>query len=383
MHIGYDGKRAFQNKTGLGNYIRSLIAILTQHYPENHYTLFAPKQTSLFDASDFNKTDVITPQTKYWQTFPSLWRSRGVVKDILKNNVEIFHGVSHQLPYGIEKTKVKTVVTVHDLIFERFPETYHFDERYVHRWKIKHACNIADAVIAISRQTKNDLVQYYKVPEEKIFICYQSCNPIFQTVISAEEKAAVKKNYHLPDKYFLFVSSITARKNLITVCKAMFLLKDKLNIPLVIIGNGKKEKDDAKKFMLDNGMAEQLILLNEMPQSKENSFVTATDFPSIYQQATALVYPSIFEGFGAPLLEALCSGLPVISSNASCLPEVGGDAALYFEPYDPVALSKHMMNIATDESLVIKMKEKGLEQALHFTTKKYADSIMNVYQKIL
>lgn len=383
MNIGYDGKRAYQNKTGLGNYIRSLIAILSTQYPGNAYTLFAPKKTDLFIPADFHQVNTIFPKGKFYQRFPAIWRRAGMVKEIADSGVAIFHGVSNELPKGIERIGVKTVVTVHDLIYERFPKTYGLDERYVHRWKIKHACRVADAVIAISQQTKNDLVDFYKVPEEKIFICYQSCNPIFQRTVSAEEKAIIKQRYQLPDRYFLFVSSIAPRKNLITLCKALVQLKDSLDVPLVVIGNGKAEKIEAKQLMANAGMANRLILLNELPQANNNSYTSAADFPGIYQQATALVYPSIFEGFGAPLLEALWSRIPVISSNTSSLPEVGGDAALYFSPYDTDALAKHMLNVATNKNLVNTLLEKGEHQAKKFTAERSAESIMNVYHSLL
>ena len=383
MNIGYDGKRAFQNKTGLGNYIRSLMAILTQHYPQHQYTLFAPKQTDLFDVTAFKNVKALFPETFAGKNFPGWWRRNGMVKAIANAGLDIYHGVSNELPLHIERTGIKTVVTVHDIIFERFPETYNFDERYVHRWKIKQACKVADAVIAISQQTKDDLINFYKVPENKIFISYQSCNPIFQQTISSEYKALVKKRYHLPETYFLFVSSIAPRKNLIAICKAMVLLKDKMDIPLVVIGNGKKEKEEVKKIMEDNNIANRLILLNEMPVSQESDFTTAADFPAIYQQALALVYPSVFEGFGLPLLEALWSGLPVISSNTSSLPEVAGDAALYFSPHDHELLARHMLDVATNNSVITDLRLKGFEQAQHFSTQKYADNIMNVYQQIL
>jgi len=253
----------------------------------------------------------------------------------------------------------------------------------VHRWKIKQACREANAVIAISKQTKNDLVEFYNVPEEKIIVCYQTCNPIFQRTVSDEEKKIVKERYNLPDTYFLFVSSIAPRKNLIAIIKAMVLLKGKVNIPLVIIGNGTIEKEEAKKMAADNGISNQLILLNEKPASRQLHFTTAADFPAIYQQALALIYPSIFEGFGAPLLEALYSGLPVISSNASCLPEVGGDAALYFSPHDIDALSQHMADIAFSESLRNEMKAKGFKQASLFTAEQHAKDVMAVYESAL
>ncbi|MCW3093301.1 MAG: glycosyl transferase, group 1 family protein [Ferruginibacter sp.] len=382
MNIGYDSKRAFQNKTGLGNYSRSLITILSRYFPQHHYILFAPRQTSLFKIELFYKVRAIEPQNPFFKKFPSLWRRMGMVKEIKTAGLDIYHGLSNELPRGIQKANIKTIVTIHDLIFERFPETYHFDERYVHRWKIKHACKIADAIIAISQQTKDDLINLYKVKAEKIFICYQSCNPIFEKKSSEEEKAIVKKRYRLPGKYFLFVSSIAPRKNLLTVCRAMILLKDQINIPLLVIGDGKKEKENVRKLMQSNGMEERLILLNEMQQSKEDSFASAEDFPAIYQQATALIYPSVFEGFGLPLLEAFWSGLPVICSNASSLPEVAAAAALYFSPTDHEMLAKHMLNIFTDNQLVSDLKNKGFERAQSFASDKYADSIMKVYNHV-
>lgn len=383
MKIGFDGKRAFQNKTGLGNYIRSLLAVLGQCYPNNEYVLFAPKETNLFDIASVPNSSVVTPQTAFYKKFGALWRRKGMVKDMQQSGIDIFHGTSNELPKGISRSGIKSVVTVHDIIFERFPETYNFDERYVHRWKIKQACREANAVIAISKQTKNDLVEFYNVPEEKIIVCYQTCNPIFQRTVSDEEKKIVKERYNLPDTYFLFVSSIAPRKNLIAIIKAMVLLKGKVNIPLVIIGNGTIEKEEAKKMAADNGISNQLILLNEKPASRQLHFTTAADFPAIYQQALALIYPSIFEGFGAPLLEALYSGLPVISSNASCLPEVGGDAALYFSPHDIDALSQHMADIAFSESLRNEMKAKGFKQASLFTAEQHAKDVMAVYESAL
>lgn len=383
MNIGYDGKRAFQNKTGLGNYTRSLITILSQYYPELKYHLFAPKQTNLFDTGAFDNVKAILPRQLFFKKFPTIWRQTGMVKEIKDAGLDIYHGVSNELPRGIEKTDIKTVVTVHDLIFERYPETYHFDERYVHRWKIKRACKISNAIIAISRQTKDDLVNLYGVNADKIVTCYQSCNPIFEKLVSPAEKALVKERYHLPDKYFLFVSSITPRKNLIAICRAMILLKDKISIPLVVIGDGKKEKAEVKDLMLSNGMISQLILLNELPVSKENAFTTAVDFPAIYQQALALVYPSIFEGFGLPILEALWSGLPVISSNTSSLPEVAGEAALFFAPDNYEMLARHMLSIATNIDQVEALKNLGFQQAQHFAAKNYAKSIVEAYKNIL
>jgi len=382
MNIGYDGKRAFQNKTGLGNYSRSLLSILNRYFPQFQYTLFAPKKTNLFDIDSHQNFHIIKPQNFFYKKFPSLWRRIGIVKQIDLAHLDIYHGLSNELPKSIEKLNIKTVVTIHDLIFERFPETYHFDERYTHRWKIKRACKIADEVIAISEQTKNDLIEFYGVSPQKISVCYQSCNPIFEKTISEIEKNNIKRKYQLPDQYFLFVSSITARKNLISICRALIILKDILPIPLVIIGDGKKEKNEVKQLMKENGIEQRLVFLNELPEAKEDCFTTAADFPAIYQQALALVYPSIFEGFGLPILEALWSGLPVICSNVSSMPEVAENAALYFAPDDSNQLAQHLQAIASDQQLVKILKDKGREQAKKFSTENYANQIIKIYKNL-
>jgi glycosyltransferase involved in cell wall biosynthesis len=306
-----------------------------------------------------------------------------MVKAVAELRPDIFHGLSNELPAGLSRRNIKTVVTVHDLIFERLPETYPFDQRYVHRWKIRQACRDADAVIAISRQTREDLIQFYKLAPGKIHTCYQSCNPLFEEPVSEEKVRQVKVTYGLPDAFFLFVSSITKRKNLITLCRALVLLKKETNLPLLVIGDGKKEKEEAKAYMQRQGMSDRLIILNERPAAREISFQRAADFPAIYRQATALIYPSFFEGFGLPPLEALWSGVPVICSNTSSLPEVGGDAALYFNPADEEELAAQLQKLLHDPALVQSMREKGWRQARLFSAEQSANSVMQVYRQLV
>lgn len=383
MHIGFDAKRIFQNNTGLGNYSRSLVNGLASCYSTNQYTLFAPKQTTLFDTAAFNNINTVLPSTYLHKKLPSLWRRAAMVKDIATSGVDIFHGLSNELPKGISNSGVKSVVTVHDLIFERYPETYHWDERYTHRWKMQSSCREADVVIAASEQTKRDLVEFYKTPAEKIVVCYQNCNSIFEQQQTVAEKDTIKKKYNLPERFFLFTGSVTKRKNLIAVCKAMQLLKKEFEIPLVVIGNGKKEKQIVQQFAAGNGMQHLLLFLNDHPAAASDGFRLSLDFPAIYQQALALVYPSFFEGFGIPILEAMWRGLPVISSGSSSLPEVGGDAALYFDPADTAALATAMKQVATDASLRKSMQEKGLIQATKFTAQKHAAEVMDVYKALV
>lgn len=384
MRIGFDAKRAFQNSTGLGHYSRTLVASLAQYFPDNDYFLFAPKITSRFDTHAYHNIKRVAPQQFPYTILRSAWRSSGVKKDLVKNNIDIYHGLSHEIPVGIQQTGIRSVVTMHDLIFERFPHQYKKLDILIYRKKFKYACKHADAVIAISEQTRQDLVDYYKVPAEKITVCYQSCDPIFAERISAEEKEKIRRLYNLPPRFFLNVGSIIERKNLLTICKAVNHLKNKLPIPLVVIGGGGKYKKQVKEYIRSTGLEKQIIFLSENEETKQNEgFKSSAHFPAIYQMAEAMIYPSTFEGFGIPILEALFSRVPVITSNVSCMPEAGGDAALYIDPYDYESLSLKMENIANNKTMAASITEKGWGHAQNFSQQKTAAHVMNVYKKLM
>ncbi len=383
MRIGFDAKRAFQNNTGLGHYSRTLINSLCDYYPANEYFLFAPKLTDRFEASQSNTT-VITPSRFPYRLLRSAWRSSAMKTELIQNKIDLFHGLSHEIPFGIQHTGIRSVVTMHDLIFERYPKQYNALDVWMYRRKFKNACTHADAIIAISKQTKADLIDIYNVPAEKITVCYQSCDPIFSVIENEEKKEAIRTLYKLPPRYFLSVGSIIERKNLLTICRAMLLLKETLGIPLVVIGNGGKYKQEVMQFIQKNNLQDSILFLSDTEEAKkQEEFKNSTHFPAIYQMAEALIYPSRFEGFGIPILEALNSRLPVITSNVSCMPEAGGDAAAYIEPFDHVTLAAKMEGIANDKILVASMQEKGLLHAQHFSPATTAAAVMKVYQKLI
>lgn len=384
MKIAFDAKRAYQNATGLGNYSRTIISSLSDLYPAHHYYLCAPKLTNRFDISRFTNVENIIPEDFISKKFTSLWRSIWVKKDLQKKGINIYHGLSHEIPAGIQKTGVHSVVTIHDLIFERYPEQYNRIDIQIYRRKFKYACKNADHIIAISKKTKDDIINFYKISEEKITVCYQSCNPAFAENISENEKNRIKNFYALPDRFFLYVGSVIVRKNLLNICKAVHELKGKLNIPLVVIGEGGSYKQQVKEFINKNNLKEQVIFLTETEMAKNSpTYQTAADFPAIYQLSTGLIYPSVFEGFGIPVLEALWSKVPVITSNISCLPETGGDAAYYVDPYSPHEIANGMLKLAADEVLVKEMTEKGWMHAQNFTPGKCAANVMQVYLRLL
>jgi glycosyltransferase involved in cell wall biosynthesis len=384
MNIGFEAKRAYTNGTGLGHYSRTLIRSLAEYYPEHQYLLFTPRITTRLETSGFNNITVITPSGFPSTTFKGVWRSRWVTSDLEKHQVDLYHGLSHEIPVGIRKTGIPSVVTIHDLIFERYPAQFNPVDVQIYRYKFRYACRNADRIIAISRQTKEDIIRFYEIAPDKISICYQSCDPSFGITVPEAEKSRVKKLYGLPDQFLLYVGSVIERKNLLVICQALLQLKEKVNIPLVVIGDGGSYKKRVQQFIRENNLDNQVRFLADEPGLNAlPSFKHATDFPAIYQQARCLIYPSIAEGFGIPVLEALWSKTPVITSNISCLPETGGDAAFYVDPFKVEEMAEAIVQVLQNESLRATMINKGWQHAQQFTQRNCADGVMNVYKSLL
>lgn len=384
MNIGFDAKRYFHNTTGLGNYSRTLIEGLSQFYPEHQYFLFNPKPSKKYAKPAAENVHEVLPSSLLHQKLSSAWRSSWVKSDLKKWNIQLYHGLSHEIPMRMHQTGIPSVVTIHDLIFERYPEQFSkIDVRIYHK-KFTYACRNADRIIAISEQTKQDIVDWYKVDAQKIDICYQSCNPVFATRIEEGFKESVRKKYGLPQQFFLSVGSIIERKNLLNIAKAMHILKDKINVPLVVIGDGGDYKKKVKEYVAHKGLQKQIIFLSEKPEVRlDKHFQSPQTFAAIYQMATAMVYPSFFEGFGIPVLEALWSRLPVITSNVSCLPETGGDGAYYVDPGSAEEIAVALQEIYEQEALQNTLIEKGWQHAQNFTLKKCTGSVMDVYNTMV
>lgn len=380
MHIAFDAKRIFHNKTGLGQYSRTLVSSLSQYYPEHDYTLYTPSKSDLFQTA--NRYSVKTPGGVN-TLLKGYWRSKAVIKDLLKNQVDIFHGLSNEVPIGIQKSGIKSVVTIHDLIFERYPRHYKRLDVAIYRKKFRHAATHADKVIAISNQTKQDLIDYYNTPESKIEVCYQSCEPIFEKAVQEDTLNYVRNKFNLPEQYFLYIGSVTERKNLLTICEALREINEETRIPLVVVGSGKAYLQKVKRYIEEHQLSKHIIFLSEAPYNIDSPHVRdPIDIPALYRMATALVYPSIFEGFGIPVLEALHCSCPVITSNRSSMPEAGGSAPLYINPNDQSELAEAMCRLISDESLRQKIITEGLKQAQKFTTDKTAARVMEVYKSL-
>lgn len=383
MNIGFDAKRAFTNGTGLGHYSRTLVRSLAEYYPSHHCWLFTPKVTDRFKTDDLANVRTILPEWFPATVLKGAWRSSWVRRDLLRNNIDLYHGLSHEIPVGIHRTKVRSVVTIHDLIFERYPGQFNPVDVRIYRYKFRYACTHADRVIAISAQTKSDIIELYGIDEKKIDICYQSCNGAFAEKLNEYRLREIRKQYNLPDRFLLYVGSLIERKNLLNIVKALHVLQHRIDLPLVVIGDGGAYKKVVQQFIADKGMSQQVrFLADDETVRNLPGYRSAADFPAIYQMASCMIYPSIYEGFGIPVLEALWSGLPVITSNVSCLPETGGDAAFYVDPFNVEEMANGIAAVSADESLRARMIEKGYRHARLFTREQCAAGVMQVYQQL-
>jgi len=371
LRIGFDAKRAFLNNTGLGNYSRSVIASLSRYFPENKYFLYTPKVRVNSRTEGLLYQDNITIRTPRFPFLKSWWRSRFVVKQLQKDRIDIYHGLSHELPIGIQHSGIRTVVTIHDLIFMRYPQYYKPADRKIYELKFKNACRHADKIIAISEQTKRDIIHFFKTDPSKIEVVYQSCHPAFREKCSDENLSLVSTKYQLPENFILNVGTIEERKNALLIAKA---LKDIApEIKLVLIGKETKYATQIRTFLKEAQLEHRVVFLQN---------VAFKDLPAIYQLAKVFVYPSEFEGFGIPVLEALCSGIPVIAANGSCLEEAGGPESIYIAPEDVNGLAKAIENVLNNDVLQAAMIAAGKEYASGFTEEAHAKHIMKVYESL-
>lgn len=372
MRIGFDAKRAFHNRSGLGNYSRTLLDNLSTLYKEDEYYLYTPSVTSLYTKANENQK-FVSPYSFFNNQLPFLWRSYNINKDLVRDGIEIYHGLSNELPYKLAKSGIKSVVTIHDLIFLRYPEWYPFLDRFFYKRKFLQACQQADAIIAMSEQTKNDIIEFLKIDPEKIHVIYQTCSPLFQKLLNDEELDKVKVKYNLPHEYILYVGTIEPRKNLLNLVKALHKLPAHLKMPLIILGRPTAYKREVEEYASKAGLSSKVHFLSN---------VEAEEMPSLYQQATVFVYPSIFEGFGIPIIEALYSEVPVITSSGSCFKEAGGPDSMYASPFDVRELSDAMTKVLSSTELRRKMSEKGRLYVQKFDAKIVTKQVHKLYASL-
>lgn len=356
--IAFDGKRIVRNSTGLGNYCRTLINdMISCNINDNELLLYCPdkgRDELRNQIIESDKIRFVFPDKKKGRIYKCIWRTNIIVKQLINDNVQIYHGLSGELPLGLKKNNIKGVVTIHDLIFLRHPEYYRWFDRKIYTWKFHQALKQADHIIAISECTKRDIIEFGKISPEKISVVYQSCSPRFSESPELQDIENTIRKYNLPDIYLLCVGTIEERKNLMLAVKSLAELPD--NIHLVAVGRQTKYARKIEKESKSLGVSHRLHLL---------SGVSDTELNVVYKKASLFVYPSRYEGFGIPVIEAIFSGLPVVTCSGSCLEEAGGPHCFYVDPDDVegmIQAIKHLISDKTERDERIKLSREYVQK---------------------
>lgn len=373
--IGYDAKRIVHNSTGLGNYSRTLIKdVLSEKDKRFSLRLYAPDKGNHTLRNQIKETDQVRyvyPKGRKGKIGKALWRFLRIKKDLISDGVNIYHGLSGELPKGISKTGIKSIVTIHDLIFLRYPQYYSSLDLFFYKYKFAAACLEADHIIAISECTKRDIIKFGNVAPEKITVIYQDCEQSFKEKVNEEKLKEVKEHYHLPEKYILSVGSIEERKNILLAVKAF---KDiKTDAKMVIVGKHTPYTKKVISYINAHNMQGRVMFLHNVPFE---------DLPSIYQKAHSFVYPSRYEGFGIPIIEAIYSQLPVVACTGSCLEEAGGPYNIYVGPDDVIGMKQALISILSERNRK-EIIEKSKNYVQKFSTQKVTQELINEYLNIV
>jgi glycosyltransferase involved in cell wall biosynthesis len=375
MRITIDLSPWVHHHAGLGRYAGELITELQRLAPQNEYVglYHAAREIRMNGALPGIQTVRVPLDAKPWRMSVLLAYYAGMNMDGWLPATRLFHATDHLLPPFKNSA---TVFTLHDLIFRFFPQ-YHLP---LNRWfldlMLPRFLRRADAIIVVSENTKRDAVRLMGIPPEKMTVIYEGVNPTFHPIDDPTEFERVRAEYKLPHRFILFFSTIEPRKNLVTLLDAYaeLLQQDVSTPPLVVMGRKGWLYQETLAHISVLGLSERVILTD---------WVRDYDVPAIINLAEVFVFPSLYEGFGLTPLEAMACGTPVISSNASSLPEVIGDAGILIEPRDSAGFAEAMRRVLSDESLQRALRGKGLKQAGRFTWERTARETLRVYERVV
>jgi glycosyltransferase involved in cell wall biosynthesis len=376
LPVGIDYTAAYEQGAGIGRYVRELIRALAAYDCETPYRLFVAgaTQISLPPAPGPNFDWSPTRITPLW--FARLWHRLQVPLPVetFTGRLALYHATDFTLPPTLPG--VRTLLTVHDLSFVRAPETTTpVLKAYLDR-VVPRSARRADHVLADSQATKDDLIELYGTPPEKITVLLSGVTSNFAPVTDTETRRDVRQRYQIPDNPYIFsVGTVQPRKNYTRLAKALAALgSDYQDIHLVIAGG---------RGWLDSPIYQMIRDLKLTDRTHFIGFARDEDLPALYSGAECLAYPSLYEGFGFPVLEAMRCGTPVVTSTVSSIPEVAGDAALLVDPYNVDALADALRQLISDQELRAGLITKGFKQAAWFTWERSAQQLRTVYQQVV
>ena len=376
MTVGMDAKRAVENFTGLGNYSRYAVNILSAAYPSTTFRLYAPRERDNDRLSPLLARDnvelVTANPTVDCGLMRALWRTVDLPAVLKADDVAVYHGLSNELPLTI-KGVCPSVVTMHDIIYRRFPADYGPIDRRIYDFKYGRSARLATRVIAISECTRRDIIADYDIDPAKIDVIYQGIDPVFTLKIDTAKRAEVRKRYSLPETFVLSVGTISPRKNQLLAVEGLALLPQAVR--LVLVGGANKSYlAEIERRAAALGVADRVVRLQNVPLA---------DLPALYSLAAVSSYTSRYEGFGLPVVESLCAGTPVIACTGSCLEEAGGDGAVYIEPDDARGWASQAQRIIDDIVCHDRLVRRGQAHVRRFSAENFAKATMAAYNKAI
>ncbi len=373
MRITMDLTPAVQSHAGVGRYAQELACALVALGSGEEFSFFYtdPKGRRPEPPLDTLPRKTLRWSNKRWRLSVLLATLVGVGMDRRFPACDVFHATDYVLP---PLNRPASVLTIYDLTVWLFPE-YHLPlNRWFLRLLLPRFARRADAVIAISENTRRDVVRLFHISPEKVGVTCLGVDSVYRPIRDEEELARVREKYKLPNRYILYFGTIEPRKNLVSLLQAYrSLLTQSKELPDLVIGG--------RKGWLHEPISRSIRELGLEARVHFTDWVEDKDIPALMSGATVFVYPSFYEGFGLPPLEAMACGTPVICSNTSSLPEVVGDGGMLVEPHDLSALANAMDRVLADQDLRAGLTARGLAQARRFSWERAARETLAIYEK--
>ena len=374
MKIGIDGRAAtLYRGTGIGTYTYQLISNINQVDKDNDYLIFSTEKSQASSLKDLN--DNFHIKTVKNNVKDNFWNEVSIPNYLDNCKMDIYHVPQNGI--GLSKNlDCNKIITLHDIIPLRMPETV--SDRYlkIFNEQLPKLLNYCQGIITVSNYSKNDIAKEFNFPENKIFVTHLAAEDIYVPLCKSKAKKIINNKYGINTNFILYVGGLSPRKNIIGLIEAYSKLNNKLKEKnsLVIVGKKGLSYSRYKKRACDLNVSNKVIFTD---------FIPLNDLPLFYNACELLVYPSFYEGFGLPPLEAMACGTPVISSNVTSIPEICNDAAILVNPYNIDELSLAIEKVLTDNLLMLKMMNKGLIRSMNFSWKNTALSTIDAYKKII
>ncbi|MCG9966624.1 glycosyltransferase family 4 protein [Pelotomaculum terephthalicicum JT] len=374
MRIGINALQLTARNSGIGQYIYNMISSLIS-LNINEYYLYLSRGNARPEWLGQRGVDIKEiPFCKEQVILRNLYELFYLGQDLSRDDLSVYWSPDTKIPLLIPKN-IPFVVTVHDLAIIKEPETYKYSRVVYWRRLFQHAIQKSSYVVAISQTTRNDLIELMDVSPEKIKVVYNGVSAQFKPVENTNILMRVAKKYCLPEKFLLFVGLFSPRKNIAGILRAFSILKNEYQIPhrLVMVGEkGWRYRADLE-LVQSFGLEKQVFF---------PGFVEDEDLPAVYNLADVFVFPSLYEGFGLPVLEAMACGIPVVTSNISALPEVVGKAGILVNPHEPEEIATGIHRLISNKKLSSELAKAGLKRSRHFLWENAARELLKVFREI-